>query len=123
MWRRALNLGSPRLSLAVACGGTALLAAAAAYGRRVAGVPLVAARDDDGVFAWLTRRELLEHRLRRREAAGASESELEALRALLATERAREAAAAAAAAAAVAASSGAAFDEDSALSDEDLVLR
>jgi hypothetical protein len=26
MWRRALNLGSPRLSLAVACGGTALLA-------------------------------------------------------------------------------------------------
>jgi len=121
MWRRALHFGSPRLSIAVACGGTALLAAAAAYGRRVAGVPLVAARDDDGVLAWLTRRELLERRVRWREAAGAGESELEALRALLATERAREAAAAAAAAAAE--SGGAALAEDAALCDEDLVLR
>ena len=93
MWRRALSLGSPRATLAFACGATALLAAAVAYSRRVAGVPLVAARDEDGVLGWLTRRELLERRARLREAAGAGTAELEALRALIAAERAREAAA------------------------------
>jgi len=111
MWRRALTLGSPRLTLAFAFGATALLAAGAAYNRRVAGVPLVAARDEDGVLAWLTRRELLERRARLREAAGAGAAELGTLRALIAAERAREAEAA-----------GGASPEEP-LTDEDLVLR
>ena len=119
MWRRALTLGSPRLALACACGATALLAAAAAYSRRVAGVPLVAARDEDGVLGGLPRRELLERRARLREAAGAGAAELEVLRALIAAERAKEAASGGGGGA----GGGSGGGGDEALTDDDLVLK